>query len=433
MSFFRPTGLIYSYQGGLMKKLLLSFGLLTLFAHSTEFIFEVPAKTKEERTYISNFGFAIDQVMSDRVFITGNGYDRDLLKRSGIQFTATPYQPKWDKDERAGKYRSYDDVINVFKKLAADHPDFVSYDVLGKSLEGRDQPLLRISSLSPGEAESAKIPSILYQGCHHAREHLSVEVPVRFAEYLVANYATNESIKKLVDTREIFVAPIINPDGFFFDYTTGISGKNWRKNRKQFSGGVGVDLNRNYGYQWGGGGASTSVSSDTYRGPSAFSEIEIQNVRDFVKARRNRMTEVMDFHSFSELVLFPWGYTYDNVPSDDFKVFSTMGKQMASWNGYTAEPASGLYIASGVSIDYFYGELGMTTFTFELSPTSIFDGGFYLSPSRIESVFNQNLKPMLYMLEFADDQTRVLREPVPSYLESISRPEIQKIARYSDL
>src|SRR5688572_28260096 len=103
-----------------MKKLLLSLMGLGFFAHAGNFVFEVPAKTKEERTFISNLGFAIDQVMSDRVFITGDAYDRDLLKRSGLKFTATDYQPKWDRNDRATKYRSYQDVVNVFKKLAAD-------------------------------------------------------------------------------------------------------------------------------------------------------------------------------------------------------------------------------------------------------------------------------------------------------------------------
>lgn len=419
-----------------MKKLFLSLLFLSLLAKAeTRYVFEVEAKTKEERTFVSNLGFAIDQVLSDRVFISGNAYDKNLLQRSGLKFSTTEYQPRWEKLDRASKYRSYQDVITAFKKLAADNPDFVSYEVLGKSFEGREQPMLRISSLSAGEVESAKTPAILYQGCHHAREYLSVEVPVRFAEYLIAQYATNADIKNLIDSREIFIAPVINPDGFTYDYSSGVSGRNWRKNRKQFaSGRFGVDLNRNYGYEWGGGGASASESSDTYRGPSAFSEIEIQNVRDFVKGKSHRMNIVMDFHSFSELILYPWGYTYDKIPnSDDYKVHNEMAKQMATWNGYTPEAASELYIASGVSLDFFYGELGLTSFTFELSPTSIFEGGFYLSPSRIETVFNENLKPMLYLLEYADDPARALREPLPSYLQKDLGKKELKLARFEDL
>lgn len=419
-----------------MKKILFSLTIFTFLAQaSNPFIFEVPAQTREERTFISNLGFAIDQVMSDRVFISGDKYDRDLLTRSGLKFTEIQYQPKWDKEDLATKYRSYQEVVDTLKNLAVKNPDIASYEVLGKSTEGRDQPMLRISGMSPGEAESARLPSILYQGCHHAREYLSVEMPLRFAEYLVANYATNYAVKRLVDTREIYIAPMINPDGHVYDYSNGIRGKNWRKSRKPVGNGqFGVDLNRNYGYQWGGGGASTSPSSDTYRGPSAFSEIEIQNIRDFVKAKRHRMEVNLDFHSFSELILYPWGYTYDPIAETTaFQVHTKMANQMALWNGYTPQSAADLYIASGVSMDYFYGELGMTTFTFELSPTSIFGGGFYLSPSKIESVFNENLKPMLYMLEYADSPKRVLTEPVPDYLESGLETKQLKIAQYSDL
>jgi len=419
-----------------MKKILFSLTLFTFLAQASDpFIFEIPAQTREERTFISNLGFAIDQVMSDRVFISGDNYDRDLLKRSGLKFTEIKYQPKWDKEDLATKYRSYQDVINTFKNLAEKNPDIASYEVLGKSTEGRDQPMLRISGMSPGEAESARLPAILYQGCHHAREYLSVEMPLRFAEYLVAQYATNDAVKRLVDTREIYIAPMINPDGHVYDYSNGVSGKSWRKSRKPVGNGVyGVDLNRNYGYQWGGGGASASPSSDTYRGASGFSEIEIQNIRDFVKAKRHRMEVNLDFHSFSELILYPWGYTYDPIADTTaFQVHTQMAKQMAVWNGYTPQSAADLYIASGVSMDYFYGELGMTTFTFELSPTSIFGGGFYLNPSKIEGVFNENLKPMLYMLEYADNPKRVLTEPVPAYLESELAPKQLKIAQYSDL
>ncbi len=419
-----------------MKKLLLSLMVFCLGAEASQrYIFEVPARDKHERTFISNLGFAIDEVQSDRVFITGGAYDRDLLKRSGLTFTETLYQDKWDNLPRATKYRSYEEVINVFKKLSADHPEIASYEILGKSYEGREQPLLRISALSPGEAESAKTPAILYQGCHHAREYLSVEVPLRFAEYLVAEYATNESVRTLLETREIFVAPIINPDGYFYDYSSGVSGKSWRKNRKPLSnGGFGVDLNRNYGFEWGGGGASANEASDTYRGPSAFSEVETQNLRDFVKSKNHRMNINMDFHSFSELILFPWGYTNDEIANEkDLQIHTTMAKQMAAWNGYTPESASDLYIASGVSLDYFYGELGLTSFTFELSPSSIFGGGFYLNPNKIESVFNENLKPMLYLLEYADDPSRVLREPLPDYLYGALGQKQIKIAQYSDL
>jgi carboxypeptidase T len=404
--------------------------------NNTRYIFEVPATSREERSFIANFGFALDEIQSDRVFITGTAYDRDLLKRSGIKFTEKKYQERWEKaDTKAGTYRSYNSTVATLQNLASNHPEIASYMVLGKSFEGRDQPMLRISSISPGQAESAKVPAILYQGCHHAREHLSVEVPLRFAEYLVNNYATNENVKRLLDTREIFIAPVINPDGFFYDYTNGISGKNWRKNRHPNSGGsYGVDLNRNYGFGWGGGGASEDPNNDTYRGPSPFSEIEIQNIRDFVKAKRHRMNSVLDFHSFSELILYPWGYQYDDISNpQDIQIHTKMAKQMATWNNYKPEQSSDLYIASGVSLDYFYGELGMTSFTFELSPNSMFGGGFYLSPNKIESVFNSNLKPMLYMLEYADNPARVLTEAVPAWLLSGLKQKTVKTARYEDL
>ncbi|MEZ4751410.1 MAG: M14 family metallopeptidase [Bdellovibrionota bacterium] len=305
-------------------------------------------------------------------------------------------------------FHNYAETNAVLDQLVAQNPDIVSKHSIGKSVEGRDINGVRISSSAAMDA----LPTAVFIGCHHAREHLSVEVPLMLAQYLVNQYPSNPRVKEMVDTREIWVVPMLNPDGAEFDISTG-SYKWWRKNRRQNSGSnYGVDLNRNYGKGFGGPGSSSSPSSDTYHGPSAFSEPETAAVRDFVRAR-NKTTVLLSFHTFSELVLWPWGHT-DDVISDakDRSVFETMGRKMATWNRYTPQKSSDLYVASGDTTDWAYDELKIFAFTFELSPSSLFGGGFYPGASAIQPTFAENLEPSLYLIENAADPYGVLNEEV---------------------
>src|SRR5690606_38787524 len=133
---------------------------------------------------------------------------------------------------------------------------------------------------------------------------------------------------RLLDTREIWIVPMINPDGAEHDIATG-SYRMWRKNRRNNGDGTfGVDLNRNYATGWGGPGSSGSTGSDIYRGTHAFSEPETVAVREFVKDRK-KATTLISFHTFSELVLWPFGHTNDPVASAaDREVFETIGRKM---------------------------------------------------------------------------------------------------------
>ncbi len=387
---------------------------------------EIEAHDKDTRSLVSRAGYAIDEVRSDRIFLLGRLEDVARLERLSLKVKARPLQERWfamDASPEAARYTSYAEVAQQLKDLEASNSSLVTLMSLGRSTEGRDVPMVRISGKSIAQAEGEKLPVIFYMGCHHAREHLSVEVPLMYAKYLVANYATNADIKRLVDSREIYVAPIINPDGHVYDYRNGIRGQMWRKNRRaNGDGSYGVDLNRNYSWGWGTGGSDTNTRSDVYMGTAPFSEAETQNVKAFVDMQP-RMTTLLSTHTFSELILYPWGGTYDKIGEKqgnpaDLPVFEKMARDMSAWNKYTPQQSSDLYIASGDTTDWAYGTHGIFAFTFELSPSSMFGGGFYPSPAVIEPTFNANLKPLLYMLEFANDPRRVLTERIPNFLQT---------------
>ena len=259
---------------------------------------------------------------------------------------------------------------------------------------------------------------------HHAREHLSTEVPLLFAQHLLQNRATAE-IGALLDTRDIWIIPMLNPDGVEYDISTGRY-QYWRKNRRNNGDGTfGVDLNRNYGYQWGTGGSSKDTSSDVYMGPTSFSEPETQAFKAFVESLPNTKI-LLSLHAFSELILYPWGHKHDPISNQhDLMVHEKIAKTMAGWNKYTPQQSSDLYIASGDTTDWSYGQLGIVSFTFELSPANMGGpGGFYPGAGMIDKAFAANLKPMLYLLDLANDPGRALGTAPTGFLKNYVAPAV---------
>lgn len=283
----------------------------------------------------------------------------------------------------AGAYHTYAEVLMEVDALQAAHPELLRRETVGTSLEGRQIVALELTG--PGAASGR--PATLITGLHHAREWISVEVPMATVEMLVQGYGRDPWVTQVMDTRRIWVIPVVNPDGHVYSQTKS---RMWRKNRAKNSwGATGVDPNRNYGYQWGGAGASGNPWSDTYRGPEAFSEPETRAVRDL--ALREGFVSSLSFHSYSELVLWPWGYTYD--PSPDEATLKQHGDAMATLNGYKPMKSSGLYRTSGDFCDWFYGQTGALTYTIELGKQ------FVPREDEIPGIVAANLKAVRYFLE----------------------------------
>jgi len=291
------------------------------------------------------------------------------------------------------KYHNYDEMTVFLQDLANHYPQFVKLVSIGKSLLGKDMWALHF--LQEG-SKASELPAITFMGGHHAREHLSIEVPLYLANYLLVNSSQPE-IKKLLESREIWIIPLVNPDGAEFDLNPSYQW--WRKNRKENdNGSYGVDLNRNYGFQWGKTGSSSNPNSETYRGKAPFSEPETRSVRDFIVGHSN-IKMLITYHTFSELILYPWGYTYESIGNpQDLTAFQNMAQHMASLTGYTPEQTSDLYLSSGDTTDWAYGERGIFSFTFELSPKSLGQGGFYPGDI-IDKTVDNNIEAALFAIE----------------------------------
>lgn len=324
-------------------------------------------------------------------------------------------------DENLGLYHTYDEMEAVLDSLAASNPSLTRIDTLGTSLEGRLIRAVKISDnadIDEGEAE------VLIMGCHHARELMSVDVPLLLAEYLLANYGTSPEITGLVNEREIWIIPMINPDGHVYvqNNHSGDWWNWWRKNRRDNGdGSYGVDLNRNYSYMWGYDdiGSSPDPSSYTYRGPSPFSEPETQAVRDFCAGRS--FSVALSYHSYGELILFPWGYT--SIYTDDHEFFTTFADSLKRGNDYTPGcTAMGvLYATNGDTDDWAYGETIAKDrfFCLTIELNSYEEGGFGPPDTLIQPTFEKVLDLNLTLIRRAPDPFSVMG-PQPPFMYDIA-------------
>lgn len=385
----------------------LFFLSISLASHAANYWMKINATDKYQRSKIADTGVSIETIKEDYVIAYGTETELSKIKKMGFLQAASDLSLEpLDFPSQDQAYHNYTELTDELTKLTQANSQIMTLSSIAKTIEGRDIWAVRINA---DLAHADQKPASIFMGGHHAREHLSVEVPLLFIKYLIEQYKTgNERIVNLVTNRDIHIIPMVNPDGAEYDIRDG-SYKMWRKNRSRNNNGTfGVDLNRNYSYQWGTGGSSSSPSSETYKGPSAFSEIESQAIKNYIETHTN-ITTLLSFHTYSQLILYPWGHKYDSISdARDSQVYKTMAEKMAKWNKYTPQQSSQLYIASGDTTDWAYGTHRIFSFTFELDPSSSEwgGGGFYPGASVIEPVFQKNLEPCLYLLEYSDNPYR---------------------------
>jgi len=308
-------------------------------------------------------------------------------------------------------YHTYAEMVAQIKATQAAHPDIVAIRSIGKSYQGRDLWVAKVSdNVAVDEAE----PEVLFDSVHHAREHLSLEQNLALLRWLTDGYGTDPRITNIVNSREIWIVFMVNPDGAEYDLT-GSPYRSWRKNRQPNAGStaIGTDINRNYGYHWACcGGSSSTKSSATYHGSSAFSTPEARAMRDFMASRRiggrQQIKTAITFHTAGSQILWPYGYTMTDIPGDmtteDHAALAALGKKMASTNGYTAMQSSSLYVTDGDEIDWAYGHEHIFMYTMELYPSHTqvsTDARFYPPDEVIGPQTERNKAAILILLEAA--------------------------------
>jgi murein tripeptide amidase MpaA len=354
---------------------------------------DVRVKTPAERAYVETITNGCENVVQD--------LEADVAKFEAENLAA---RNKADADW-FDAYHNYDELTAWYRNFTTQHSRLATWvDSIGTTSGGRRLFAVRLT------LNAAGVRKRHYWQCQiHAREWISGAT----CNYIVNQIAQDQSDSfwsNFLLTNEIIVVPQVNPDGIQYTWSND---RLWRKNRRNNSGSncYGVDNNRNYNNNWGGGGSSGDPCSDTYRGPSNASEPETQATSNYFNSLKSTpIHSAIDWHSYSQLVLRPYGNNNSLCP-DETKI-KTAGDGISSTIrattgfAYTSQRSYQLYQTTGSASDWFYGTGGWTgngnvrvySLTIELRPANANQGGFELPPSQIKACGNENYQGMRYFL-----------------------------------
>jgi len=301
------------------------------------------------------------------------------------------------------------------------YPNLITSKVsIGSSIESRPMYMVKISD-NPDINENE--PEVLYTALHHAREPESMMQMIYFMYYLLENYYTDPSVQYLVNNRELFFIPVVNPDGYEYNRSTYPAGGGmWRKNRRNNGGSYGVDLNRNYGpyAYWNApnGGSSTTPSSDTYRGTAPFSEPETNNIKNFLATRK--LKNALNYHTYGNYLIFPYGALDHETP--DSLIFREYAADMTAHNNYTygTDLQTVNYSTRGNSDDYFYdGDIVLNSGKIFAMTPEVGTTGFWPSQAEIFPLAIENVLPNLYYAWVAGGYVEMIN---PNYSKQYFNP-----------
>ncbi|MBI2428262.1 MAG: immune inhibitor A [Ignavibacteriales bacterium] len=396
----------------------------------------IPVHSAEEFKRIADLGIAIDHVEGKiggtiSVFLSETELKQldeanvpySFIIKDWIQFYAERQRrkigslqkfsstaPKNFRYGAMGGFLTYAEVIQQLDSMKLLFPALItSKDSIGHTHEGRAIYALKISD-NPSTTEPSE-PEVLYTALHHAREPQGMMTVIYYMWWLLENYTTDPEAKYLVDNRQMWFIPVVNPDGYVFNQTLQPNGgAMWRKNRRDnLNGTFGVDLNRNYGpeFMWNApnGGSSTSTSSDVYRGSSPFSEPETQAIDAFMRA--HVIKTCFNYHTYSNLLIYPWGYK--SMESEDSILFRDWSFDMTSVNRYATgtDLQTVAYSTRGNSDDYMFGDTsGAKIRTYALTP-EVGATGFWPSIEEIYPLAEENLNANKYLAFVAGEYLSV--------------------------
>jgi len=407
--------------------LIASFAL-TFSAQSTPLL-RVPVEDNSSYEKILLGGFDIVGYYNDYIEIVGWHEDLSKLESSGIAYTIIHedleefYRSRFDYElDDMGGYATFSEIGEWALEFVNDYPDIVSGpDTIGYSLEDRPLWVIKISD-NPEDDEDE--PELFLNSAIHAREVITPLTLMHFAELLAEGYGDDERITDIVDNREIWLLPVVNPDGYTYNEETNPNGGGmWRKNKRTIDNTLyGVDLNRNFSYQWGydNRGSSPTPSAATYRGTEAHSEPETQVVEEFFNSRN--FTAAINYHSYSNLILYPYGYDDDAYP-EYFGTFEAIAEELnetLEWE--TGRAPDVLYTVNGEATDWMVGgadnpDNRFFGFVFEVGSRN---DGFWPATNRIDDLIEAQEEPLLTLCELIDDPFQFSRPGEFSLLTPIN-------------
>ncbi|MGB0839302.1 MAG: M14 family zinc carboxypeptidase [Chitinophagales bacterium] len=374
------------------------------------FIAEFSASEKQK---IEEAGYVFDVMISDMDYFyknkpsTPTTPSNTMLKMDGCSPDgggdgAPPFEQYatpsgWELGSMAGFY-TYAELLQELDDMATAYPNLITAKApIDTILTHEDRPIywLKISD-NPNQDETDE-PEVLYDALIHAREPASMQQMIFYMWYLLENYEKDDEIKFLVDNTEMYFIPCINPDGYVFNETsTGGAGFGfWRKNRRDNGDGtIGVDLNRNFGYEWGldDNGSSPETDSNVYRGPAPFSEPETRAIKSFCESHEIQIA--LNYHTYTDLLIYPWGFiaSFETPDSMEFRAYAAEATLQNNYTYGTGDQTVG-YLVNGDTDDWMYGEQTTKDKIISMTPEvgGDDDGGFWPDQENIETLAKENV------------------------------------------
>ncbi len=335
----------------------------------------------------------------------------DQVKASGLPYEITIYSLEHERDKYRGSYCSYNDMTDSLRGMAASYPSICKIDSLPNTTYlGRWIYGIKISDNVNIEEDE---PKFTLDGAHHSREWATPQAVLFFADSMLVSYGNVAEITEIINTTEIYCWPVINVDGYDYDYPDGLW---WRKNREPFGGSIGTDPNRNYGGgvcgdvdgYWGAadeGQCSHEPSGAIFPGAFAYSGDEIWAYTTFI--REHGISTGFSLHSYGEQVMYPWGYKAAGTP--DSTLYDSKGAHMASMmqriGGGTYTPGqshSNPYPTCGNTRDWVYGYNKWVAGLSALFYGAEIGTSFYQSTSQLDFISRQVFKSSKYLAGFSD-------------------------------
>lgn len=331
-------------------------------------------------------------------------YSTRANQQSELNLRSSAVTPPGFQFGTLGSYLKYSEMVQMLDSMRRRYPNLISSKKsIGNTLEGNPMYVVKISDHP--DIEELQEKQVLFDAMHHAREPQGMMQLMYFMWYLMDRYENGDQVAKyILNNRELYFVPIVNPDGYLYNQSINPNGGGmWRKNRSNNVDATrGVDLNRNYGYDWGYDdvGSSPFGNSNTFRGTTAFSEPETQNMRDFVNTKKFKSN--LSYHTYGGYLIYPFG-ARENYYTQDSNLFRQYADSLTKDNGYSYgtvfETLS--YFANGGSCDWMYGDSSHSKILSLTPEVGFSNDGFWPQPSRIVPLAEENIAPNLFLAMYA--------------------------------
>jgi hypothetical protein len=307
------------------------------------------------------------------------------------------------------KFNTWEAIRAELQRIADERPDLARLEVIGTTVEGREMFVLR---LSRNITDVPTKPIVLIDGGIHAREWVSVSTAMYLINEIVSNPADDTLTNAFLDSFDFVIMPVLNPDGYAYTWSDD---RLWRKNRapNNHSTCIGVDLNRQWAFEWGGLGTSGNPCQVDFRGYAPFSELETQAVKTWIEQHRHKIVLYINFHAYGQLWMTPYGYSTTR-PSNEAEMikYSKIAveaiKEMRGTSYNYGPVYTTIYPASSISVDWVRGaEKILIAYTVELPDKGLH--GFLTPESEIGPIGRETWHGIKQLLLALGDEKNLLR------------------------